>query len=371
MPGVDQIQFAVPDDPAIPNDCYVAVAAQAAGATSNTNWISKTSDGSACQSSLGLTAADLATLDAGGAVGLARLTVAAAAGYSGPGVASLSRTGTVTSSHGFVRTESAVFFPVQVNAAESALISGPVVADDSYFGCSAPPWDLSAIIGTSFNPYNIGNSVTLRGPGAALDLTSELVPAFFLSGVQTSPVAASPDQLPPPLFTPGAWTFSGNGGMSSQGLPAVPPFSVPLTIPPEIMTTNFSALQKINRQRDLVVMWDPQGFGEQDVLTVRVNNTGGLISFLERSPFWPQGFVGQTLVTCQVPATGGQLVIPSAMLQDLAPGKTAGLPTASLALSVSQRSGHVQTFSLPLSDGTSLHAILQFSSSESWPVTVE
>jgi len=80
MPGVDQIQFVVPNDATIPNDCYVVLAVETPDLTSNTITISKTSDGSACHSTLGLSAADLATLDAGGTVALAQLTMTARVG---------------------------------------------------------------------------------------------------------------------------------------------------------------------------------------------------------------------------------------------------------------------------------------------------
>lgn len=363
-PGVDQIQFVVPDDPTIPDDCYVAVEAQAAGATSNTISISKTSDGSACQSTLGLTAADLATLDGGGMVGLAQLSVSGAVGRP------LSRTQFLlasSASPGFARIESASFTALGENAAGVAAIAGTAVADEAFFGCTAaPPSPLTVeLVGILGNVYDFGSQVTLEGSGGTMNLTSPVPGGILFESEQTSPTVSDPSQLVPPLFTPGNWTLSGKGGTGSQGSPAAEPFSVPLSLPSEIMATNFSALQTINRQQDLMVMWDPTGFGEHDVLTVALNNAIQPVV----SAFFIE--TGIPVAICKTPATSGQTMIPAAMLQALPPTKTGGPPTASINLSVSPRSGPTQTFSLPLADGSTLHGVLKFSSSESWPVTVQ
>ncbi len=363
-PGVDQIQFVVPDDPTIPNDCYVAVEAQAAGATSNTISISKTSDGSACQSTLGLTAADLATLDGGGMVGLAQLEVSGAVGRH------LSRTQFLlasSASPGFARIESASFTALGENAAGVAAIAGTAVADEAFFGCTAaPPSPLTVeLVGILGNAYDFGSQVTLEGSGGILNLTSPVPGGILFDGEQTSPTVSDPSELAPQLFTPGNWTFSGKGGTGSQGSAAAAPFSVPLTLPSEIMATNFGAVQTINRQQDLMVMWDPTGFGEHDVLAVTVNKA--------IQPVVSAYFIetGVPVAMCKVAATSGQATIPAAMLQILSPSPAGGQPTASVNLLVSPRSGPTQTFSLPLANGSSLAGVLEFSSSESWPVTVE
>jgi uncharacterized protein (TIGR03437 family) len=371
MPGLDQIQFVLPADPTIPNDCYVAVAAQVSGATTNAIWMSKTSDGSACQSTLGFTSDDLIRLDEDGVLGLAQLAVSA---FVGAPPARLERQGLLDleGASGFTRTESASFMPGQVNAAQAALVAGLAVADDVYFGCASSlpvPSDIGLV--ALLEPFNYGSQVTLRGADGTLYLVSPVPGGILFTGARTSPTVGDPSQLPPPFFTPGAWTFSGNGTPSPGSVdgPVPAPFSVPLSLPPEIMVTNFSALQTINRQQDLVVTWDPTGFGERDVLTVTLNENSSRAVF--------PSFGGLSLVTCKTPATNGQIVIPAALLQNLTPGKTGGPPAASVNLSVSSRSGPTQTFSLPYTSfgpttpASSIHGILQFTSSENWPVTVE
>ena len=369
IPGFDQIQFVVPADPTIPDDCYVALAVQVAGATTNAIWMAKTSDGTACQSKLGFTNDDLTRLDEDGVLSLAQLMVSA---FVGAPPASFRRQGFYNAggTSGFTRTESADFMPGQVNAAQAALVAGLAVADDVYFGCtSALPIPFEIGLATLLEPSDYGSQVTLQGASGTLYLVSPVPGGILFTGLHTGPTVSDPSQLPPPFFTPGLWTFFGNGTPSpgSIAAPVPAPFSVPLTLPPEIMATNFSALQTINRQQDLVVTWDPTGFGEQDVLTVVLN---GIVAPTPSPELKPQ------LVTCKIPATSGQIVIPAPMLQNLTPGKTGGPPTASVNLSVSPRSAPTQTFSLPYTSfgnatGIFSHGILQFTSSENWPVTVE
>lgn len=186
-------------------------------------------------------------------------------------------------------------------------------------------------------------------------------PYFFFAGEQTSPIVSNPSHLAPTFFDPGTWTFSGSGGPGSAQSIGVSPFSVPLTLPPEIMAIDFNALQTINRQMDQVVMWNPTGFGEQDVLTTTLIGSavpGGLNT-------------GEMAVVCNALATSGKLAVPAALLQSLAPGALVPIGGAYMQLSVARRQGHAQTFAIPLLDGSSLPAVLQFTSFETWPVAIE
>jgi len=320
MPGVDQIQFVVPNDPTIPNDCYVAVAAQVAGVTTNEIWISKTSDGSVCQNKLGFTDADLLQLDQGGGVGLAQLALMAVIGasHSPPGPFDMG------GASGFTRTESADFTPSGVTGAQAALVSGPVVADDVFFGCtSSPPLALTAgLAGVLNGPSDYGSEFTLQGAGGTLDLFPLITGGLLFTGAQTSPAVSGPSQLPPPLFAHGAEVFFGSGEPFplSTAVPVPAAFSVPLTLPAEIMGTNFDALQTINRQEDLVVTWDPTGFGDEDVLTVTLNNAAKPVA----TPFGLE--TGVPLATCRTPAASGQIAIPAGMLVSLPTTKPGGPP---------------------------------------------
>lgn len=65
FPGLDQINFQVPVDSAIPDGCYVAVSVQAGTSTSYTASIPKSTVAGACRSSFGFTEDTLTKLDAG------------------------------------------------------------------------------------------------------------------------------------------------------------------------------------------------------------------------------------------------------------------------------------------------------------------
>ena len=358
-PGVDTINFVVPDDASIPDECYVAVWVEIAGVKSNAASISKTSDGSACQSSLGLTAADLNMLDLTNAAQLAQLTVSAVI---------------ASASGDFERIESAVFAAQLVTAPVIAQISGAVLADDAFFGCSVSPSAPSAIGAVLSIPtfIDFGNKVTLHRSAASVDLTSpgavqiisdgnvQLVHLSYSSG-QTSAAVSDPSLLAAPLFAPGTWMFSGGPGSSFMGFPTGAPFSQQLTLPPEIAATNFSALQTINRQQDQMVTWNPAEFGDHDAVTVTLNGNS----------YGGRTFGGRTTITCRAPASAGQVAIPTTLLQFLAPGKPTAPGGAVIELSATRRTGPTQTFTLPLADGTSLPAVFRFSSSEFWPVSVQ
>lgn len=66
--GLDQINFQVPDDPTIPQGCYVAVNIQIGNSVSNLATLSLSQDDGPCAHPFGLTAVELAQLDSGGQV---------------------------------------------------------------------------------------------------------------------------------------------------------------------------------------------------------------------------------------------------------------------------------------------------------------
>lgn len=334
-PGVDQINFKVPEGTSIPDGCYVALSVEAAGTRSNPSSISKTSDGSVCRSSLGLTPADLATLDSGGTVELAQLNLSARVGPYSPQV-----------SGGFSRVESADLMIQDMDARSIALTSGPVFSDDVSLGCSAEGGALAFLEVVSGGQIDIGSEVVLSGPAGSLNLTSS-GPGYF-SGSQTSAPVRAPNLLPPALFAPGTWTFSGSGGSGGSGMTVALPFSQPLVLPPEILAANFNALQLINRQQDQTIAWNAAGFGENDVVTVRLNiaDLGAII--------------------CTGRAAAGQLTIPASLIQNAA--GTAPALEGTLNLFAAPREN--QTFALPLSGGGSLPVVFSFYSSQVWPLAI-
>ncbi len=350
QPGVDQINFFVSADPTVPNGCYVSVQVESAGMLSNLSSISKAPANTtgACENPLGLTASQMATLDAGGSLDFGALGVSASIMPPQP----------ANAAGGFVRSESANLdaFTMQ-HAADIARYTEPLVADDVLFACnfvSSPAEGTGGeTIAVIVAPTGLGwgHTVTLSGGGQSLDLISGTAPVPFYVGGNVSAAVADPSQLPPPLFTAGPWTFS------SAGPPA---FQLPLTFSPEIEATNFDALQTIGRSQDVTVTWNPFGFGRNDVVTATLQDVVNL-----------PGLNGGGAIVCRVPALDGQVTFPASLLNRLPSsiGVEGLAPTLSLA--VAAKPGTAPVFSLPVADGSQLPAVFRQSSMELWPIIVQ
>ena len=349
-PGVDQINFFVSADPTVPNGCYVSAQVEAAGMLSNLSSISKAAANTtgACENPLGLTASQMATLDAGGSLDFAALDVSASIAPPQP----------ASAAGGFVRNENGNLNAFTMEyAADIARYTEPLVADDVLFACSFEGSPAKGTAGVSIAvlvaPTGLewGHTVTLSGGGQSLDLVSGSAPVPFYTGGNASAVVADPGQLPVPLFTAGSWLFS------SAGPPA---FQLPLTFSPEIEATNFGALQTIGRSRDVTVTWNPAGFEQNDVVTATLQDVLNM-----------PGLNGGGAIVCRVPALNGQVTFPASLLNRLpASSGVRGLaPTLSLA--VGAKPGTAPVFSLPVADGTQLPAVFRQSSVELWPIMVQ
>ncbi len=339
-PGVDQINFFVSADPTIPNGCYVALRVEAAGTLSNTSSISKAPAGTtgACENPLGLTAAEMAALDAGGTVNFAALDVSAA-------VAPAERA-TAAAPVGITRNENASFISsMGWNAASIAVFTEPLVADDVLLGCEFQT-SQAASTPTLVWSGDFGQppGVSLSGGGRTIDLSS--------NWSETSAVVSNPNQLPAPAFTAGTWELIGTGAAM---------FQTPLTFSPEIAATNFGVLQMIGRTRDLAVTWNPDGFAANDVVTATLQEV--------LNSEW---FTGGGVIVCRTPAGNGQIVFPASLLGQLPSsiGVQGLAPTLSLA--VGAKPGTAEVFSLPSGPSAlQVPAVFQQSSVETWPVAIQ
>ena len=340
-PGVDQINFFVSADPTVPNGCYVALQVEAAGTLSNASSISKAAAGTtgACENPLGLTAAEMTALDAGGIVNFAALDVSAS-------IATAQRA-TVAAPGGFTRNENASFVSsTGLNAASVAVFTEPSLADDVLFGCEFQPSQAASVpvalvrIGGFGQPLD----VSLSGGGRTIDLST--------SWGETSAAVSNPSQLPPPTFIAGPWELIGNGA---------PAFQTPLTFSPEIEATNFGALQTIGRTRDLAVTWNPDGFGANDVVTATLQEV--------LNSEW---FSGGGVIVCRAPALKGQIVFPASLLGQLPSSIGAQGPAPTLSLAVGAKPGSAKLFSLPSGPSAlRVPAVFRQSSVETWPVTIQ
>lgn len=325
LPGVDQINFQVPDT-SVPDGCYVSVIVKTGDIVSNEATIAKASQPGPCEHPFALSAADLATLDSGGRILFGSVSLRSDVGTP-PGLLSAAS-----------RTETALaqFFPS--DAFYIGLLAQPLTADERYFGCSLTP--PSGPIGVlQFGAeVDAGEALTLTGPGMSTTLASGV--GLGLYQMATNPFGSPLSS--PPFFGPGTWRIEGPGGKN------IGPFQADLVLPPLINWTNRDDLTSIDRGNDQDITWDPTGYTDTDVATVNLSPTR-LAAIVSPS----------AQILCRTPATSGKLTIPSGLLQTLP-----ALGSASLRLGIAPRPNQRVVFSLSLTDGSSAQAIFDYSFSE-------
>ena len=312
LPGVDQINFQVPDAGTL-DGCYVSVIVKASGIMSNEATIAKASQPGPCNHPFGLSPADMATLDSGGQITFGLVSLRSDIGTASGGPSAPSR----------METAFADFVPE--DAFSIGLVAQPLIADESYFGCGpSRPFSVNAIPTLRLDK-DAGDALTLTGPGRSVMLSRGIAPGLYQ--MIGNPFGTSLSD--PPFFVPGPWRIEGPGGM------AIGTFKADLILPPTVHWTNRDNLATIDRRLDQVVIWDPTGYADSDVATVSL---------------------GQIL--CRAPATTGKLTIPSSLLETLRLG------LASLRLGIAPRPNQRTLFSLPLTNGSSAQAFFDYSFSE-------
>jgi uncharacterized protein (TIGR03437 family) len=334
LDGVDQINFQMANDAAVPDGCLVALEIRVRGAAGNRSSISNSSGAGACSSPFDLTADQMAQLDSGGTIPFV--------GFDTYSLAAPPPDPTVT---GFTLSESFDALSLGLNRANLALMTQPLLADDAFYSCTST---INALLGSVINSsggIDLGPVLTLTGPGKSLSLNLQ-GPSGFISGTSLpmSPVVSSPDQLPPSYFVPGVWQVSIPGSQS------VPAFQAQITIPPAIRATNFSSLQTIDRQKDLAIQWNSAGYTDADYVSVTV-------SAAARS------------IRCNVHAKDGQATVPSALLQQLAPADPS--PTTGFQIFLTRRPDQVVKVDVPLTGGGTVPGRFGYSFAESFPVRIQ
>jgi uncharacterized protein (TIGR03437 family) len=343
-PGVDQINVRIPDDPTIPDGCYIAVEVIVAGAPSGYATISY-GRGSAetCQHPLGLSLTQIQTLDRGGTV-----RVASAGARS-----SNSSYSTFYDRHDFAYLE----FDT-LDARSAAYFSQPAqMADSSFLGCTGTDFFKGYLGGTAFaaSPgvptrtlVHQGDFLTLTGPdGRALQVR---IGSNGGGGIDTDapPDADSLDALPDSFFIPGTWKLD---RMAGRG---VTPFTVSFGMPPVIHVTNAPALDTLDHLHDVTVQWNPTGLAENQVVSVMLIP----LDFDSPVPFW-----------CIVPARSGSVTIPAALLPQ--PSATPD-PTARpiLYVDLTTRKGFLSPLQIQLG-GEVISGGFNPDSTEEIPVTIQ
>jgi uncharacterized protein (TIGR03437 family) len=332
--GLDQINFQVPDDSSIPQGCYVAVNVEIGNTISNLATLSLSHDDGSCTHPLGLTADELAQLDAGGQVYVGQIDLYSTIG--GPPSSLFSPA--------YVRMESANAQFLTYGASALSIISQPLFADDYLAGCT-----LTSGVGlvgflADINAMNVGDQVSVQGPrGQELNLLPQGAgpPSLYNGSEPAGPTVTSPDQLPAPFFSAGQWQASASGNSKVQ------PFTAMLSIPNPIQVTNYSQLTTVDHTQDLTMTWDSTTYSTSDFVTVQLY------------PVPLEWSNTSFAVLCRVPASAGHATIPAALLASLQP-----LATATISLSISRKPGTAGLFSIGLNDGTSIPSVFRYHSLE-------
>jgi hypothetical protein len=325
VPGVDQINFQVPEDPAIPDGCSVALEVDVAGFRSNFSRLSKSSAPGPCPSAINLSLDQMTQLDAGGTVNDASFFIF----------------GSVTPQMdgSFVRTESVTALSDRLNS--RILGPGPLFADDIFYSCARPVL-LAPVTGADAfqrgGDLNIGPQVVLTGPSTS-NTVPFLAPWLYELDLPVSPPAESPDRVAPSYFAPGTWQVTGGGNSVMAS------YQSQLIVPSAIQLTNYSSLQSIDATNDLLVQWNSDGYNPGDVVTLSV-------TIASLTP----------IAVCHAHASDGQITVPASLIQF--PNAT----SASFTISVQ---GSLTPVSISLNDESTLPASFAYAFEQSFTATIQ
>jgi len=246
------------------------------------------------------------------------------------------------------------------NATDIFLLAQPQQSDDRYFGCALSGTGALAIL-VLLTDIDAGDHITLAGAGKSVDVPKSS-PGMYDLFIDAPAAVADPAQLPEPFFVPGAWELLIPGGRN------IGPFQQAVTIAPPVRLTNRESLRTIARA-DTTVSWNSDGYGPSDVITVSLTtgnngaNGGGGFSQLLGS--------GATSLFCRAPATAGLLVLPGELLRQMAATPTIPRPdSGTLQLRALPRPDRRTRFGLPLGGGGAVHALFDWSYSDTIQVAV-
>ncbi|HEX4595511.1 MAG TPA: hypothetical protein VH157_14605 [Bryobacteraceae bacterium] len=317
IPGVDQINFTLPDN--IPDGCSLEVQVKivdAIGQGSAT--IAKSSNAPVCQSPFALSSDQLSALQSGATLKAAAAVLQRSHGILG--VANGQAFGTLS--------EQIVlqFRKFAANGSPFSVQFFPFALSQAAGTCSvanidASVLDFNDLFGDNPIAQNLDTgSLTLSGPGTTKDLGAFGGTIKIYDGADIPGLSSAQSVL-----VDGDWTLSGAGGRE------VGSFSVPFTLQNQFKLQNVPAT--ITRGQPLNVSWS--GGGSSDSDTVRI-------------VAWGLRFSGAVpVVICTAPAKAGSFTIPGNLTSQFAGDAGSG---GLFAYSASQPI----PFSAPLAAGGSL-----------------
>jgi len=310
----DQINFLMPANP--PIGCYVPIAIRVRGVLSNQGTLSVNGDRYACAHPLGLSYADLKTLDNGASVPIARVQT-----FTDK---------VLTDNLGGVRlNESAAFTMLNLDANAMFLFAGRQGPDPVYFTCTTQE-SFGTVLAVEVPGF--GPLVTLSGPGGK-------------SLLLVSPYAADAPPGREPYFSPGVWQAATPGNNDFFG------FQQTFVLPPVISAINLAFGQTVSKGHDLQVTWNPSGFTSNDIVTV------DLLDDTVGSP---------AVARCGTYGWAGQLTIPQSLVAPFV-----GQPNTAVRVTVTPHPAGRTRFILPRKDGYAMRGYTSYQYMLTVPVKVE
>lgn len=298
QPGLDQINFVVPQDALL--GCYVPIVIRVRGIVSNQTSISVNKDPFACAHPLGLTYSDLKTLDAGGHITLAPLSI-------------------MNDNSPAQLTENATFTFPGSDALNVAMRAGVQMPETQLFSCTMGD-ALRSATEVAAGIASVG-TLTITGPGGKrIDMLPD-------KGTYSSGTPRGPQ----PFFTAGPWQ------VSATGSPSLGAFQQDFTLPPPLQLVNLDSSTTIPSQ-GYTLRWDGAGFTWSDIVTVYLSGT-----------------TGSTYASCTAPAWAGQLTLPLLILQNFKG------TTVAFAIDVHPRPGTQPLFSITNPSGAPIRGIVDYS----------
>jgi uncharacterized protein (TIGR03437 family) len=328
--GEDQIDFQLPPDSALPDGCFVPFAIQVNGVVSNYGTLAKAS-GATCPAPLGLTAAQLNTLDRGGKINLGLLSL-----YRNATQVSLGALNLETASEGaggvFAQFDAAGLYGLTGTPGSLPPLNSPGSCFVQTIQSVSPP---STTIPSVPKALNAGSKLTLAGPNSKskdMPLDASLGYAALLA--QTTGPGAG-------YLEAGPWSISGAGG------PDVGAFTAHATLPTPLVCTNCSSIASIPRDRPLTINWTGGG-GAQDYVNIIGTSTAVSVSDINSNV--------AVVYYCTARASDQTFTVPVSVLSQLP--AVSGDPLAQNigALVVLNGTGANNSFSAPLTAGGNLDA---------------
>jgi uncharacterized protein (TIGR03437 family) len=327
--GEDQIDFQLPSDASVPDGCFIPFAIQVNGVVGNYGTFAKATGSKTCTAPLGLSAATLQKLDAGGTA-----TV---------GLLSLARNTTAITVAGqpvLIAIESASGAFAQLNAAglfALNLTPGALPPFNSVGTCIVQTQASSSPPTTALPPLakdlDAGPKLTLSGPGG---VSNDLTRSTAAGSAGYSAVLSNST----PVIQAGQWTMKGTGG---AGIGA---FTGTVTVPAPLACANCdgaTGINTIDRTKPLLVTWTGGG-GSADYVQI-----GGLSTAVSTADATKNVAV---IFSCTARASDLQFSVPVSILSQLPTSSGDLLATNTGALVLVNVLGNSGTaFTAPLTAG--------------------